>query len=182
MALAYKDKLDFSYLKEQCAITSKESVYPCLKAEFSNYLKGVSLTGTSIGMKFVFTVMDADKDRFKVGRDKKYVDMVYSLHYLELNNLALSHFYKQYFGFSFLYGGFVSSLGQYTKKGYRFSQDIITGLEGSEGLILLKDHAEYDQLKGRFSKIKENYYRTKQEIEDFIEKERAKILAKHNLK
>lgn len=174
-ALDYRDRLDFENLKEQCQEKSPQSVYPCLKVQFESYLKLVSLTGTSIGMKFVFNIMDKDKDRFGQGRDKVYVDRLYSMRYLELNNLALSYFYRQYFGFSFLYGGFISSLKQYTRKAYRFNQDIIMGLEGREGLILLKDHPEYGQLNEMFVKAKKDFYRTKKTIEAFIEKEWKKL-------
>lgn len=172
--LEYRDKIDYEFLKKECS--NEFSVYTCLEKQFEMFLTGVSLTGTSMGLKMVFTVMDDDRAHVeKVITDKNVVNFMYLINYLEVNNLALRNVYQRYFGFSFLYGGFIASVQQYYKKGQRFSQDIITGLEGAEGLILIKEDPRYEELSKRFENVKKNYYQIKSDGQNFLENEWKRI-------
>ena len=174
-AFSYKSKIDFKSLRVQCHAKVGESVFPCLKSEFTNSLVGASLTGTSFGMKMVFNVLDEDKDQFTVVRDSNIKNFIYSIHYLEVNNLAIGNVYKNYFGFSFLYGGFLTSLQQYLKKANRFSQEIITGLEGPKGLMMIDAKKEHSALYQRFEEVKKKYYLEKVKANKFIENKWAEL-------
>lgn len=181
-AYAYKDRIDYAYLRNTCEKKVNNSIFLCLKDEFEQYLKKVSLSGTGFGLKMVFNVLEKDKVNSK-GFSSSYVkDFTYSLNHLEINNLAMGNVYKRYYGFSFLYGGFISSLNQYYLKANRFNQDIIAGLEGVKGLTLIKDQKEYKKLNDRLRKIKKNYYDIKKEAELFIENEWLRLQAQSDHK
>lgn len=179
-ALDYRSRIDYDFLRSSCSLPIGESIFSCLKTEFDSYLKEVSLTGTSFGLKMVFNVLDEDKDSLTRFKDENLKNFFYSLHYLELNNMAMNNVYRRYHGFSFLYGGFVASLKQYNAKARRFSQDIIIGLEGPKGLVLIKDSEEYDEFFKRFNRVKNEYYKIKTESDDYIEKEWERLEASSN--
>ena len=172
VAWDYSDKIDYNYLLSQCP---EKYVYPRLKTEFSDYLTKVSLTGTSIGLKMVFTVMDEDKanvDRFP---NDKYRDFQYSIHYLELNNLALNNPFKRYHGFKPLYGGYIATLTRFYEKAYHFSDNIIIGLEGHEGIKSLQNAQQQKRLTQQLESIKTDYYQIKQDVEIFLDSELKRL-------
>lgn len=168
-ALSYREKIDYEYLKKTCKKNGDPNVFPCLKMEFQEYLKHVSLTGTSFGLKMVFNVLDEDRHNYQGELNGNELAFTYSLYHLEINNMALDNAYRNYLGFSFLYGGFISSLKQYYTKAFRFSQDIITGLEGAEGLSTIKGSSGYDKLHSNFQRIKKDYYRIKTEANQYLD-------------
>ena len=169
-AYNHSDKFDYDYLQKSCHLRQGESIFPCLKYEFEQFLPGVSLTGTSIGLKMIFNLLEEDRRKLTTLTDPDAISFTYSLYHLEINNMAMNNAYQNYFGFSFLYGGFISSLKQYYLKAHRFSQDIITGLEGPSGLVLLKGTKNFDRLQTEFSRIKDDYYRIKKEANTEIDK------------
>lgn len=175
MALEYKSKLDYDYLSDTCS--SKEYIYPCLKSEFNDYLQHVSMTGTSMGLKMVFTVMDEDKALTKKFKSDDIKNFHFSVNYLEINNLAMNNAYKRYFGFKSLYGGFVSTLEQYYKKAYEFNDNIILGLESVDGIEKVSNPEEVKLLKSRLELAKDDYYKIKNEVQQFLESEFKKLEA-----
>lgn len=175
VALDYKSKIDYEYLAQICKIKDRDYIYPCIKQEFAKYLEHVSLTGTSIGLKMVFNVMDEDRERTTVFQSEEVKGLHFSINYLEINNLALNNAYRRYFGFENLYGGFVSSLQQYYGKGYEFNDNLILGLESADGIKKLKDEAEIQHLNARLEAAKNNYYKIKNQVEEFLEVEFKKL-------
>lgn len=171
--LTYRSTIDFDYQKENCP--SKDDVYPCLKTEFSKFLKGVSLTGTSMGLKMMFNVMDELKYASKSYKNDKIKNLSFTLKYLEINNMAMDNAYRRYFGFKSLYGGFISSLENYYSKAYVFSDNLIIGLSSSEGIQSISDEESKALLEKRFENIKASYYRIKEDVERYRETEEHRL-------
>ncbi|MAX67431.1 MAG: hypothetical protein CME66_10890 [Halobacteriovoraceae bacterium] len=173
----YSSRIDYDYLKKNCHLKIKDYLYPCIKKEFSDYVAKTSLTGTSIGMKMVFNVMDEDKEKTQYFQSKSLKDFHYAANYLEINNLALSHTYRNYYGFESLYGGFIASLEKFYSKGYEFSENLILGLEGPEGIETLENKVDRQLIKQRLAAIKEEYYQIKKQVNNFLEAERERLSA-----
>jgi hypothetical protein len=176
-AIDYKDKIDYEYLVKNCKDVKDSYYFPCLKTVFAEYLEDVSFTGTNIGMKMMFTVMDKDKDNNKYFQSQEIQELHYSINYLEINNMALNNAYRKYFGFSFLYGGFIATLGKNYERGFDFSQNIIIGLEGHDGISKIASQEERQKLTQRLKPVKERFYLIKKEVEDFIDSETQKLTA-----
>ncbi|MBT4791460.1 MAG: hypothetical protein HON90_07805 [Halobacteriovoraceae bacterium] len=176
-ALDYRSKFDYDYLAKNCSGQAQSYIFPCLKKEFESYLEHVSLTGTSMGLKMVFTVMDQDKLMTNVFSSPEIRDLNFSINYLEINNLAMGNVYKRYFGFAGLYGGFVSSLERYYAKAESFSEHLILGLEGVKGVRQLAESAEKSELEHRLKAVKDEYFRTKEAAHNYMEVEMARLQA-----
>lgn len=174
-AFAFKDKMDYEYLKGECKKVKEIYVYPCLKEVALDYFSKVSITGVGIGMKMAFNVMDEDKVNTNAFSNDIHRDIAFSLNYLELNNFALDAAYRHYFGIEGLYGGFLSSLRQFYKKGYDFSDNLIIGLEGSKGIETIEDPETRANLYARFETLKGQYYQIKTQVESFLEKEISRL-------
>ena len=174
-ALEYRKIIDYEYLQKYCLGVDKRYFYPCLKDKYIEYLEKVSLTGTNIGLRMMFSVIEDDKANVEKFESENLKNLVYTLNYLEVNNLTMDNAYRRYFGLPALYGGFLSSLNEYYPRAFRFSEDLIAGMESPNGLDSITDSATRDQLDSRFQAIRENYYQIKQEALDFIEKETARI-------
>jgi hypothetical protein len=170
-ALEYRGRIDYQYLSENCKVIDKDYLYPCIKAEFADYLNHVSLTGTSMGLKMVFNVMDEDRENTTLFKDENTKQLHFSISYIEINNMALQNAYKRYFGFENLYGGFVSSLEQYYGKAYEFNDNLILGLESAEGIKKLKSDKEIQILRNRLELAKNDYYQIKNEVQEYLESE-----------
>lgn len=171
VSLEYKSKIDYDHLKENCRINDGDYMFPCIKNEYKEFLTQVSLTGTSIGLKMVFNVMDKDRALTSKFKNEDIKSLHFSINYLEVNNLALNNAYKRYFGFDGLYGGFISSLPQYYKKAYEFSDNLILGLEGVDGIKKVKDPQEFQNLNDRLEAAKAEYYKTKDVVQDYLDAE-----------
>ena len=171
----FRETLDYDYLRENCLGVEKDYYYPCVRKNYKEFLKGVSLTGTNIGLRSMFSVLEEDKQKTKLFEDQKVRDLTYTLNYLEVNNLTMENAYKRYFGFSALYGGFLASLREFYTRAEGFSDDLITGFESPKGIKSIEDANTQEQLSFRFKTIRANYYRIKQEALEFIEKETARI-------
>ena len=177
-AIKYKGRIDYDYLNKNCKLIEKDYLFPCIKAEYEDYLNNVSLTGTSIGLKMVFNVMDEDKARTTLFSSEEIKQLHFSINYIEINNLALQNAYRRYFGFKNLYGGFVSSLEQYYGKAYEFNDNLILGLESADGIKKLKSNEEIQILISRLETAKNDYYRIKNEVQAHLESEFRKLEAK----
>lgn len=174
-ALEYRSIIDYDYLVANCPEAEKSYYYPCLREKYIEYLGGVSLTGTNMGLRMMFSVMDEDKQKSKKFKNTNERNISYTLNYLEVNNLTMENAYKRYFGLEGLYGGFLSSLGEYYIRANTFSEDLITGIESPKGVASIEDQALRLELNKRFELVRSNYYLIKQESLSFIEKETARI-------
>lgn len=173
-ALEYKSRIDYDYLKLNCSREREDYLFPCIKKEFEAFLQLVSLTGTGMGLKMVFNVMDEDRARTNFFTSKELKELHFSINYLEINNLALDNAYRRYFGFQGLYGGFIASLKRYYSKGYEFSENIIWGLEGEEGIKKILIAKEKINLEERLDKVKRDFYEIKERAQNFIDEEYIK--------
>lgn len=176
-AMEYNKILDYDYLVQNCQKVEKNYYYPCLKEKFSQYLSEVSLTGTNMGMKMVFTVMDDDKDHSKIFTNEKFKQIQYSINYLEINNMAIANGYKRYFGMESMYGGFIATLHKFYDEAYDFSDNLIIGLESHEGISAIADEALKKQASERFQLVKEEYYQLKEQVTNFLENESKRLEA-----
>lgn len=176
-ALDYRSKIDYSYIQDNCNEAIKKYYFVCIKNIFAEYLSDVSFTGTNIGLKMVFNVIDKDKDGEQFFKSDDLKNMHYSINYLEINNLALNSAYRKYFGFDMLYGGFIATLGENYVRGFNFSENIILGLEGVDGIKSIKDKAQREILYKRLKDAKSHYYKIKEEVELFIDTEKEKLLS-----
>ena len=176
-AMEYNSILDYDHLKSNCDNIEKDYYFPCLKDKFAQFLSKVSLTGTNIGMKMVFTVIDEDKGRTTFFETDKQKQIEYTINYLEINNMAIDNVYRRYFGMETMYGGFIASLNKYYEKAYEFSENLIIGLESHEGIKSLSKEEYRQQALSRFQIVKENYYRIKKESQSFIESEVKRLEA-----
>lgn len=171
-AWAFEDQLDRENLLKDCP---DGFFYPCIKKEFSSLVTKTSLTGTSMGLKIVFNAMELDKESNQQFSSEQLKDFYYSVFYLEINNLAMAHVYRNYNGYEFLYGGFVGSLPRFYQRAYEFSENIINGLAGPQGTSQLKDSEEKAQLVNSFEQVKNEYFQLKSQVNEFIEKETKKL-------
>ncbi len=174
--IAWNNKtINYDYLKKHCLLKDGDYIYPCIKDEYQKFLKQVSLTGTSMGLKMVFNAMDEDKDRTTKFANETIKQLQYSINYVEINNLALDNAYRRYFGFQSLYGGFVASLKKYYEEGFEFSLNIILGLEGKDGIVKVQDPKERELLEKGLKAAKADFYRIKTEVEAFLDKEMTRL-------
>lgn len=177
-AISYNSILDYDYLVKECKNIEDDYYYPCLKEKFSEYLSQVSFTGTNIGMKMVFTAMDHDKFITKKFDNDKIKNLNYSLNYLEINNMAIKNITQRYYGFDFLYGGYIASVGRFSEKAYPFSDNLIIGLEGVDGIYSLNEGPVKQEFIQRFELLKDEYYQARDDLKSFIEEETAKLESK----
>ena len=169
-AWSFSHRIDYEYLKKMCQ--PAKMVYICLEQEFGEFAEQASLTGMGIGMKMAFNVMDRQQAEMGTSNFNKFS---HSIYYLRLNNLALKHVYKNYFGFKSFYPGFIGSLPRFYQKGFEFSENIINGLEGPEGLQVLESSEEVKSLRRKLEQAKTEYFHTKSQVNDFIEKETNRL-------
>ena len=174
VAWSYKDKIDYLYLREKC---EQNYVFPCLKPLMNEYFQKVSMTGIGFGMKMAFTVMDQDNDNTDFFKSEQEKNMRFSLNYLVLNNMAMNRVYQNYHGFQKLYGGYLASLEQFYGKAHRFSEDIITGLQGPEGISLIQDKKIKSDYLNELEALKKDYYSIKKNSEKFNNEEMSKLLS-----
>ena len=133
VAWDYKNRLNYNVIKENCK-SGQNYNYPCFKNEFETYIKEVSLTGISIGLKFAFNFMEEDKtniEDLKGGEKEK--EIVYSLNHIELNNIALRNTYRRFFGFKFTYGGFVGKIQENLERSTYFADGILVDCKEKKG-------------------------------------------------
>lgn len=169
-AIEYRGPLSYSGLQETCLNVEKKYFYPCFKERFEEYVSKVSLTGVSLGLKLAFNVLDEDKENTTYFKNDKLKDVNYALHYLVINNLAIDNAYRRFYGFEFTYGGYILKLQDFYKKAYEFSDNIIEGLEGKEGIdsIAKKDVQQAQMLLKRLEQIKTRYQEVRSKAQNFM--------------
>ncbi|MBD65483.1 MAG: hypothetical protein CME62_09770 [Halobacteriovoraceae bacterium] len=178
----FNPHFELEYLKKNCPQSDADYYYPCLRKIFQDYLGQVSLTGTNMGLKMVFSAMDEIKEHQTKYPEPQHAQIAYTLAYIDLNNLALDNAYRRYFGLSQMYGGFVASLGKYYPKAFEFSENLIIGLRSNEGLEQLADSDLKKKFVYQLNQYEQEYYRIKKEVTDFIEKESAELEASSALR
>lgn len=174
-ALEYRKIIDYDHLVENCPKVEDSYYYPCLKEKYIKFLEGVSLTGTNIGLRMMFSVMEEDKIKMKKFELQSQKDITYALNYLEINNLTMDNAHKRYFGLKGLYGGFLASLKEYYTRAHIFSEDLLSGLESPKGISSIDDVELRTKFDKRFQLIRAEYYRIKKDASDFISQEIARI-------
>lgn len=174
-AYKYRSIIDYEYLQKHCSQASHSYYYPCLKEKYIEYLKLVSFTGTNIGLRMMFSVMEEDKNRTTNFASEELKAMTYTVNYLEVNNLTMDNAYKNYFGLQSLYGGYIATLREYYTKANIFSEDLIRGLESNKGLQILPDSEQKRALKDRFLEVRKKYYQIKENALDFVNKETLRL-------
>jgi len=155
VALEYRGRIDYRYLHENCREKEKDYLFVCIKNEFEKYLEMVSLTGTSMGLKMVFNVMDQDQDTTTIfGNNNELKRLHFTINYIEINNLAMNNAYRRYFGFKSMYGGYIASLQQFYRKANAFNDNLIIGMEGPEGISKIVDPTKKQDLTTRLESSK----------------------------
>ncbi len=171
-AYAVKNIISFDYAKNNCPeVKEKLSSFPCLKLKLDQYFSDVSLTGISIGLKFAFNFLDEDRENSHYEAGEKFKEFIYTLHYLELNNMAIKQSTKRYFGFSFMYSGYIGSLERFSEKSFEFSENLIKGLRSKEGIQVLKEPELVKSLNERLLILEKEYLNYKEETKSFINQE-----------
>jgi hypothetical protein len=178
VAMDYSNQFEYDYQSAKCDRESKDYLFPCFKNLFAEYLTHVSLTGTGIGMKMMFNLMDEDREKTSFYKGQPDLQSLhFTVNYLEVNNLALNNVYRRYHGFDALYGGYIASLERYYDKGINFSQNLINGFEGPDGFSKVKDKVELEKLTQRFNAAKDDFYQIKNEAKVFIDSEFKRLRA-----
>lgn len=177
LAWDYWDRLDYDTISKNCE-TKGQYYYPCFKREFQSYLEKSGLTGVSIGLKLAFNFMDEDKASTTLFETNEVRDFHYALDYLELNNMAISQSYLRFYGFKNLYGGYLSSLRDFLDGAKKFSDNLVKGLEGENGVLSVKDEQARSLLLDRFEKVSREYELAYGEARNFVDTEIEQFLAK----
>lgn len=172
-AWEYSSRIDTRFLKQQCR--QSPSVIPCLELEFADFAKQASLTGMSIGMKMAFNVIDDEKYKEEIFSNKAYKNVFYSMAHLKINNLALDQVYRNYYGFDVFYPGYIGSLPRFYEEGFEFSENLIHGLQGPEGIEAIKDEALRSAVETDFKLVEERYFSIKNTVNEYIERETNRL-------
>ena len=178
LAWNYWDVLDYEHISQNCPSAKGDYFYPCFKQKYKEFLEKAGLTGTSVGLKLAFNFMDKDKAYSDLPGGEKVKDIMYSLNYLELNNLAIANSYRRFYGFEKMYGGYLTSLREFLDGAEKFSDNVIKGLEGDAGIAGVEDRQMREKLAQRFSSLKNEYKAVLKEARDFTEGEIKRFLKK----
>lgn len=155
---ANRDSLSYDVIKNNCPEAQEDYYFMCFKENFKKYLEGVSLTGTSLGLKSAFSFIDEDKQKNKMYKGVEN-DVRFGLNHLRINNLALENSTKRFHGFEFTYGGYIGKISDFNEKAVDFSKGIIDGLKSDDGIKSLpkthrdKYYMELQSLEFEFNKI-----------------------------
>lgn len=170
-AFEYRNQLSYDGLKQSCVDVKKDYYYPCLRPRFAQFASKVSLTGISIGMKFVFDTLDEDKENVKFFESDKIRDLHYSLNYLEINNIVIDNAYKRFFGFDldFSYSHYIIRMRDHYENAYKFSDNLILGLKGDDGISSVKDEKALKELTQRLESVEAQYQIVKSQADAFIQ-------------
>lgn len=179
VAYDHYDKLQYTSLKKTCLNIKKDYYYPCFVKEFKKYLDLTSLTGMSIGLKMAFNFVELDKENTTFFDSEAEKDIVYSLNYLELNNLAIKSSYKRFFGFEFTYGGFVGKVQDNLEKASAFSNGIIEGLKGKDGITKLNNPVLEEKMHERLNLLQLELKGSQEQVRSWLDIEIKKLEKKY---
>lgn len=172
-AWSASEKIDYAYVSKKCS--ESKSVMPCLEDEFAEFAKKASITGMGIGMKMVFNVIDHEKFSVRPFESEIESKIFYSLVYLRVNNSAMANVYKNYNGFQVFYAGFIGSLPKFYEDAFEFSENLLNGLHGPDGIEQLADGAKKQKYLSELKEVEEKYFYLKSTATEFIEKETKRL-------
>ncbi len=175
----HKDGLLYNGLRENCKNVEKDYYYPCFKTNYINYLPNVGLTGTSLGLKLAFNMMDNDKEHTSYFSSENSKIFNYSLNYLEINIYAIANSTKNFTGFESLYSGYIGSLRDFVLEGGEFHNNIVKGLKGDKGIKLLEEPAERESLLASLNEVDETFRIAHRKADDFVNSETKRLKEKY---
>lgn len=161
LKLAYNnyEKLSYEYQVEHCKDPEGYN-YPCFEDAFESYVEQASLTGLSIGLKLAFTYIDNERENTNKFTSLDQKNIQYTINYLRINYLATKECDQRFFGFEYLYSGYLSSIRDFLAKSKQFSINLIKGLRGEDGIAKLNDEgleqhylAEVDVLESQILEL-----------------------------
>ena len=177
-----KNTLDYSYLKETCKDIDNSYYFDCFYNNFDVYLEKVSLTGISLGLKTAFSFSDRDKlSNTLYGENEKENDIRFALNHLLVNNLALDNSTKRFHGFDFTYGGYIGKVKDFLDRGMAFSDGIITGLKGADGIKALGDTEQANAFSLELKSVEEKYRSIQLAINAWLSAEISALKEKHKV-
>jgi len=176
-----KENLSYESLQKKCLNIVNNSYYPCFKQEFDDYLDKVSLTGTSLGMKLAFNFLEEDRIHSYEGVEENERNIIYGLKHLDINNLALDNSYRRFFGLEFTYGGYIGKLKDFLVEAKDFSDGIIEGLKGKDGISSLKDETLKQKYTADLERIEATYLIKRDEVQKWLNQKVDSLKKKHNI-
>jgi hypothetical protein len=179
--LYFGNRSTFNYenIKENCN-TDSHYYFPCFIKEFDTYVQKVSLTGISLGLKTAFTFIDSDKElnkKFSTEENK----VRFGLNHLIINNKALENSTKRFHGLEFTYGGYIGKVKDFLVRGMSFSDGIIKGLRGSDGISSLKNKDLEASYTDELSIIEARYQEIQNHVNGWLDREIKQLKDKHEV-
>jgi hypothetical protein len=176
-----KDTLSYEVLQTTCINANEKYYFPCFKESFRKYLTNVSLTGTSLGLKTAFNFVEDDKLNQKLYKTQKEADIRYALNHLVINNLALNNATNRFYGFDFTYGGYVGKIQDFHTKAREFSDGIIEGLKGKEGINSVVDPLKKSEFESDLAIIESEYKDSQDLVSKWLDSEVKRLKALHDV-
>ncbi len=180
MYFSSKDSYSYETIKLSCSDVKDEYYYPCFEAVFKKYLEKVSLTGTSLGLKSAFNFIEIDRENQKAFEYENEVKIRYALNHLRLNNLALNNSVKRFFGLEFTYGGYVGKIKDFNTEAVEFSDGIIEGLNGDDGIDSTQDPELKEAFKKEFMGVAAEYEAAKNNVQKWLDAEIVRLKKLHD--
>lgn len=178
LVMEFRSKLSYDTVSENCPDAQGSYYFPCFKPVFEEFTSKGSLTAIGFGLKMAFNFMDDDKESTTLFPTQKQKDVAYALDYLELNNIAIAASNKSFKGFDNMYGGYLSSLREFLEGAKKFSDNLIAGLEGEDGIAAIEDKSAKAMFSERFKIVKSEYDRVYTQVREFTENEIEAFLEK----
>ena len=182
VAFEIKERLKYETIANNCEQAKNKYFYPCFKEEFADYLDKVSITGVSIGLKLAFNFLEQDQERTTAFKNEIIKNLHYSINYLELNNMAIDNSYRRYYGYGFAYPGYISKLEDNFRNAYEFSENIVHGLRGREGIASVEDSESQKELTQRFENAIKHFNEVKTQSDQFVQQEKKRLLEEYKSK
>ena len=176
----HKESLEYKAIRVSCTNVENDYFFDCFYKKFDDYLKYVSLTGTSLGLKTAFSFIDEDKKN-----NKKYIkaenDIRYALNHLKINNLAIQNSINRFHGFKFTYGGYIGKIKDFLAGGEAFADGILEGLKSPAGIKSLNDSAKIKMYLKELASIESEYNEVKESTALWIEAKVRDLKEKHHV-
>lgn len=175
----HKSSLAYEEVSQLC--TNKDQYYfNCFIEKFETYLSKVSLTGISLGLKTAFTFIDEDKKNNKKFTSKEN-DIRYGLNHLRLNNLVIENSTKRFHGLEFTYGGYIGKMKDFLDKAQDFSEGILEGLNGKEGISSIENESIKNEFFRDLKVIESDYQSKMQSSRAWLDAKISTLKEKHNV-
>ena len=175
-----KSTLEYDSIKVSCKEVESEYYFNCFYKNFAVYLQKVSLTGISLGLKTAFTFIDEDKMNNTLHKSKAN-DIRFAINHLKVNNLALKNSTKRFHGLEFTYGGYIGKVSDFLEKGMAFSDGILVGLKGDEGISSLTDEGLRSAFNIELKSVEKDYKMIQVSINSWLDSEIKQLKEKHEV-